>query len=125
MEGQSDWGCGCVSLREIRECGKHIRVNSKSQTNPKFKIQNSKLTIQERHRHRYEVNNRYKRSLEAKGLVISGTSPDGKLVEAIELPDHPFFVGTQFHPEYKSRPLNPHPLFVQFIKAVKQRIKKL
>ncbi len=78
-------------------------------------------TVHERHRHRYEVNNRYKRRLEAKGLVVLGTSPDGKLVEAIGLPPslHPFFVGTQFHPEYQSWPLKPHPLFLAFIQAVK------
>ncbi len=78
-----------------------------------------KKTVYERHRHRYEVNNRYKRSLESKGMIISGTSPDGKLVEAIKLSEsqHPFFVGTQFHPEYQSTPLNPHPLFLAFIKA--------
>lgn len=75
--------------------------------------------VYERHRHRYEFNNRYKRAFEEKGLVISGTSPDGKLVEAIELPKktHPFFVGTQFHPEYVSRPLTPHPIFLGFLAA--------
>ena len=75
--------------------------------------------INERHRHRYEFNNEYREKLEKAGLVISGTSPDGKLVEAIELPKkvHPFFVGIQFHPEYKSRPLSPHPIFVAFIEA--------
>ncbi|MCX6727023.1 MAG: CTP synthase [Candidatus Shapirobacteria bacterium] len=73
--------------------------------------------VQERHRHRYEVNNEYREALEKAGMVISGTSPDGKLVEAIELKDHPFFVGTQFHPEYKSRPLSPHPIFVEFVRA--------
>ncbi len=75
--------------------------------------------IAERHRHRYEFNNLFRRQLEEKGLVISGESPDGKLVEAIELPReiHPFFVGTQFHPEYKSRPLDPHPLFVELVRA--------
>lgn len=84
-------------------------------------------TIFERHRHRYEFNNEYKEKLTKAGLVISGVSPDGKLVEAIELSkkQHPFFVGTQFHPEYKSRPLNPHPLFVQFFKAVEQKIKRV
>lgn len=78
-----------------------------------------KTEVSERHRHRYEFNNDYRETLEKKGLIISGTSPDGKLVEAIELPKsvHPFFVGTQFHPEYKSRPLSPHPLFVDFIKS--------
>ncbi len=73
--------------------------------------------ISERHRHRYEFNNEYKKEFGKNGMQISGTSPDGKLVEVIELKDHPFFVGTQFHPELKSRPLNPHPLFVGFIKA--------
>ncbi len=76
--------------------------------------------VQERHRHRYEVNNEFREKLEKAGMVISGTSPDGKLVEAIELKNHPFFVGTQFHPEYKSRPLSPHPIFVEFVKAVKK-----
>ena len=73
--------------------------------------------VQERHRHRYEVNNEYRKQLEVAGLIISGTSPDRQLVEAIELKDHPFFIGTQFHPEYISRPLNPHPIFLGFIKA--------
>jgi len=77
--------------------------------------------INERHRHRYEFNNEYRELLGKNGLVISGTSPDGKLVEAVELQekDHPFFVATQFHPEYKSRPLSPHPIFVEFIKKMK------
>lgn len=74
--------------------------------------------IYERHRHRYEFNNKYKQAYEKAGMTISGTSPDGKLVEAIEIKDHPFFVGTQFHPEYISRPLSPHPIFVSFIEAI-------
>ncbi len=74
-------------------------------------------TVSERHRHRYEFNNHYREQLERLGLVISGTSPDGQIVEAIELKNHPFFVGVQFHPEYISRPLSPHPLFVAFVKA--------
>ena len=80
-------------------------------------------SIEERHRHRYEVNNEFRKALEEKGLVFSALSPDGKLVEALELPKsvHPFFVGTQYHPEYKSRPLSPHPLFVSFIKACCER----
>lgn len=73
--------------------------------------------ISERHRHRYEMNNKYRGLFEKKGLLIAGESPDKKLVEIIELPNHPFFVGTQFHPEFKSRPLAPHPLFREFIKA--------
>jgi CTP synthase len=73
--------------------------------------------ISERHRHRYEVNNQYREQLEKAGLVFSGTSPDNNLVEIIELPKHKFFTACQFHPEYKSRPLKPHPLFAGFIKA--------
>jgi CTP synthase len=73
--------------------------------------------ISERHRHRFEFNNDYREVLTSKGLVISGVNPDRDLVEIIELKNHPFFVGTQFHPEFKSRPLNPHPLFKEFIKA--------
>lgn len=73
--------------------------------------------ISERHRHRYEFNNKYRASFEKSGMILSGNSPDGKLVEAIEVPDHPFFVGTQFHPEFKSRPLSPHPIFSSFIEA--------
>jgi len=84
-----------------------------------FRHPSSVLRVSERHRHRYEINNKYREILEQKGLVISGTSPNGKLVEIIELADHPFFVATQFHPELKSRPLSPHPLFLEFIKAAK------
>ncbi len=78
----------------------------------------SKAAIHERHRHRYEFNNKYKSQFEKAGFVISGTSPDGKLVEAIELKDHPFFVGTQYHPEYISRPLTPHPIFIAFLESM-------
>lgn len=73
--------------------------------------------ISERHRHRYELNNDYREAFEKKGLVVSGVNPERNLVEIIELKDHPFFVGTQFHPEFKSRPLNPHPLYREFVKA--------
>jgi CTP synthase len=75
--------------------------------------------IQERHRHRYEVNNKLKSRLEKKGLIFSGMSPDGSLPETIELENHPWFIGVQFHPEFKSRPFAPHPLFSSFIKAAK------
>ena len=74
--------------------------------------------IQERHRHRYEVNLKYKEEFEKKGLIFSAISPDGALPEIIELKNHPWFVGVQFHPEFKSRPFTPHPLFSSFIKAV-------
>jgi CTP synthase len=73
--------------------------------------------IFERHRHRYEFNNAYRSALEEAGLKVVGTSPDGELVEVVELEDHPWFVGVQFHPEFKSKPLAPHPLFVDFIRA--------
>ncbi len=79
--------------------------------------------ISERHRHRYEVNNDFRERLEAKGLVLSGTSPDRRLVEMVELRDHPYFVGCQFHPELKSRPMTPHPLFVRFVQAAMERSK--
>jgi CTP synthase len=73
--------------------------------------------IYERHRHRFEVNNRYRPLLEAAGMILSGQSPDGRLVEIIELRDHPWFVASQFHPEFRSRPDRPHPLFDGFIGA--------
>lgn len=81
-------------------------------------------TIHERHRHRYEFNNALQNILESKGLVVSGINPESGLVEIIELKDHSFFVGTQFHPEFKSRPLHPHPLFREFIKAAISRKNK-
>ena len=73
--------------------------------------------ISERHRHRYEVNNDYRERFAAVGVDFCGTSPDGRLVEIIELPDHPFFIAVQFHPELKSRPNRPHPLFREFVAA--------
>ena len=75
--------------------------------------------INERHRHRYEVNINFQETFEKKGMIFSGLSPDKKLPEIIELKDHPWFIGVQFHPEFKSRPLAPHPLFSSFIKAAK------
>jgi len=77
--------------------------------------------IRERHRHRYEVNIKYKNDFEKKGLVFSALSPDGNLPEIIELKNHPWFIGVQFHPEFKSRPFKPHPLFASFIKAANLR----
>lgn len=80
--------------------------------------------ISERHRHRYEVNNTYREILERAGLVISGESPDGRLAETVELRDHPFWLGVQYHPEFKSRPNRPHPLFLGFIEAALKRSQK-
>lgn len=77
--------------------------------------------IQERHRHRYEFNNQYRETFVQHGMVLSGTSPDGYLVEAVELPEHTFYVGVQFHPEFKSRPNRPHPLFIGFVNAALQK----
>ncbi len=77
--------------------------------------------ISERHRHRYEFNNQYKEELAAKGMILSGISPDGELGEIVELTGHPWFLGCQFHPEFKSRPMNPHPLFQDFIRAALRR----
>ena len=76
-----------------------------------------KTEISERHRHRYEVNNQYRAALKDAGLCLSGLSPDGRLVETVELPGEEFFVGVQFHPEFKSRPNKPHPLFLGFVGA--------
>jgi CTP synthase len=73
--------------------------------------------IKERHRHRFEFNNKYREKFREKGFVFSGLSPDGRLVEIGEIKDHPFFLGTQFHPEFKSRPTEPHPLFKAFVGA--------
>ena len=83
-----------------------------------------KNLIKERHRHRYEVNINYRDKFEKKGMFFSGLSPDGTLPEIIELKNHPWFIGVQFHPEFKSRPLSPHPLFSSFIKAAKINSKK-
>jgi CTP synthase len=79
--------------------------------------------VYERHRHRYELNNRYRQTLEEQGMVLSGSSPDGLLIEFIELQRelHPFFVATQAHPEFKSRPNRPHPLFAAFVRAALER----
>jgi CTP synthase len=89
----------------------------KSKSKSKYKFGDNNFLVYERHRHRYEFNNKYRQEFEKAGLVISGTSADGKLVEAIEIPRQPFFVGTQFHPEYESRPLTPHPIFISFLNA--------
>src|SRR5438045_5420177 len=83
--------------------------------------------ISERHRHRYEFNREYEAVLTGGGLRISGSTPDGTYVEMVEIPEHPFFIGCQFHPEFKSKPLEPHPLFRSFIGAAyeqRQRVMK-
>lgn len=106
--------------RSVRNLGGTMRLGSYPcvvQRNTKaFKAYRREF-INERHRHRYEVNNKFRKRLTDAGLVLSGVSPDNSLVEMIELPDHPWFVAVQFHPEYKSRAINPHPLFREFVKA--------
>ena len=92
-------------------------LNKKSQA---YKLYGKK-TIQERHRHRFEFNNKYRQRLEKKGLIVAGESPDGNLVELIEIEGHPFFVASQYHPELKSRPMNPHPMFDGFIAQLKRQ----
>ena len=76
-----------------------------------------KAEVQERHRHRYEFNNDYREEIEKAGMIITGTSPNGMLVEAVEIPANKFYIGVQYHPEFKSRPNRAHPLFREFIKA--------
>ena len=93
--------------------------DAKLRNNSAIKKIYNKSIIKERHRHRYEVNINLKEKFENKGLIFSGMSPDNKLPEIVELKNHPWFIGVQFHPEFKSRPLNPHPLFSSFIKAAK------
>ncbi len=78
--------------------------------------------IMERHRHRYEFNNKFRERYEAGGMVFSGTSPDNSLVEMVEIPDHPFYIACQFHPEFLSKPNRPHPLFKGFIAAAHERM---
>jgi CTP synthase len=82
-----------------------------------FKAYGEEPLIKERHRHRYEFNNEYREALTEAGLIISGTSPDGTLVETVEIGDHPFYLGVQYHPEFKSRPNRAHPLFREFVKS--------
>ena len=76
--------------------------------------------ISERHRHRYELNNDFRAELGAAGLTVSGASPDGRLAEAVEITGHPFYIGVQYHPEFKSRPNRPHPLFLGFLRAAQE-----
>jgi CTP synthase len=110
--------------KEVRDMGGTMRLGAdpvKLHEGTRAREIYDEPVIYERHRHRYEVNNHLRRRLEAAGLVCSGTSPDDRLVELIELPDHPFFVAAQFHPEFKSRPLRPQPLFREFVRAAVER----
>ncbi|MFA5184643.1 MAG: CTP synthase [Patescibacteria group bacterium] len=105
----------------IRLGGWPCRIMPKTHLAKAYERFGAKKTVSERHRHRYEFNNEYREKFEGLGLTVAGTSPDGKIVEAVEIKDHPFFIGVQFHPEYISRPLAPHPLFVEFVKTCKNK----
>jgi CTP synthase len=110
--------------KEVTEMGGTMRLGAdpvKLHDETRAREIYSEPVIYQRHRHRYEVNNMLRRRLEDEGLVASGTSPDERLVEVIELPDHPFFVASQFHPEFKSRPTRPEPLFRDFVGAAAER----
>ncbi len=110
--------------KEIRNLGGTMRLGAdpvKLHEGTRARALYDEPVIYERHRHRFEVNNHLRRRIEQAGLVASGTSPDDRLVEIVELPDHPFFVASQFHPEFKSRPLRPQPLFRGFVGAALER----
>src|SRR3954469_8282742 len=110
--------------KEVRDLGGTMRLGAdpvKLHEGTRIRDIYGEPVIYERHRHRYEVNNHLRKRLEHAGLVCSGTSPDDRLVEAIELPEHPFFVASQYHPEFKSRPLRPQPLFRDFVGAALER----
>jgi CTP synthase len=109
--------------KEVRDMGGTMRLGAdpvKLHDDTRAREIYGEAVIYERHRHRYEVNNHLRKRLEHAGLVFSGTSPDDRLVEVIELPEHPFFVASQYHPEFKSRPLRPQPLFRDFVGAALQ-----
>ncbi|MFL5868841.1 MAG: CTP synthase [Thermoleophilaceae bacterium] len=110
--------------KEVRDMGGTMRLGAdpvKLHEGTRAREIYGEAVIYERHRHRYEVNNHLRKRLEHAGLSFCGTSPDDRLVEIIELPDHPFFVASQFHPEFKSRPLRPQPLFREFVRAALER----
>jgi CTP synthase len=107
-------------LRGVEELGGTMRLGAwtcKLEPDTLARATYGQTEISERHRHRYEFNREYEGPLTAAGLRISGATPDATYVEIVELPDHPFFLGCQFHPEFKSKPLEPHPLFAAFVKA--------
>jgi len=116
-----------LDQRSISDMGGTMRLgNYPCNMVPKSIAANSykKKFVEERHRHRYEFNNKYREQFAAKGMAFTGLSPDGNLVEIIEIPKNRYFLAVQFHPEFKSRPTRPHPLFESFIKAAFEHSKK-
>jgi len=116
-----------LEQRAITDMGGTMRLGlypCELQKGPKAATAYGVPNVDERHRHRFEFNNKFKEEFEKGGMVFSGMSPDGKLVEIAEIADHPYMVASQFHPEFLSRPMRPHPLFVGLIKAAKERAKK-
>jgi CTP synthase len=113
--------------KEVADMGGTMRLGAdpiKLHAGTRARETYGEAVIYERHRHRYEVNNFLRRRLEAAGLMISGTSPDERLVEIVEISEHPFFVASQFHPEFKSRPERPAPLFRDFVGAALERARE-
>ena len=113
--------------RDVREKGGTMRLGlypCRLLPGTKAREAYGKSLVYERHRHRFEFNNKYREILEKHGIVISGVSPDGRLVEIVELKDHPWMVGVQFHPEFSSRPLRPHPLFLSFLGKAKEVLRE-
>jgi CTP synthase len=116
--------CLMEEQKDVQDMGATMRLGAwdcKLQDDTIVRDAYGKKMISERHRHRYEFNNRYRDRLKEGGLVLAGTTPDEELVEIVEVKEHPWFVGVQFHPEFKSQPFNPHPLFAGFIGAAKKR----
>jgi CTP synthase len=113
--------------KEVRDMGGTMRLGAdpvKLHEGTRAREIYGEAVVYERHRHRYEVNNHLRKRLADEGMVFSGTSPDDRLVEIVELPDHPFFVASQYHPEFKSRPLRPQPLFREFVGAATERARE-
>ena len=114
--------------RNVKKKGGTMRLgsyNCRIKKSTKAHKAYKKNEISERHRHRFEFNNKYREQLEKAGLKISGINPEKKLVEIVEIEEHPWFVGVQFHPEFQSRPVRPHPLFREFVSAaLKNRLEK-
>ncbi|HUE76977.1 MAG TPA: CTP synthase [Longimicrobiales bacterium] len=123
-EAQDPVICLMDSQRQVTDMGGTMRLGAypcRIKEGTRAHAAYGAIDVGERHRHRYEVNNNYREALVENGLVLSGLSPDGNLVEILELPNHPWFLGCQFHPELKSRPMRPHPLFSAFIAAARDR----